>query len=174
MSPVEEYNIDELIQIPWFTSLLHPKVIQWDLFINRLKKSAQVPVKELKEMWSRKRSIRKTLDTIYDLTRTSNTAHNVTLWQPLKSLSQKLERDVDDINEIFIEANSDESHSPSPNLAATFPDKQPPSQPIANTESDAKVKHPDEDINKFLDAGSQAKKPRKKRKEMHLTDSNRL
>ena len=94
MSPEEEYNIDELFQIPWFTILLHPKVIEWDLFINRLKKSAQVPVKELEEMWSRKRTIRKTLDTIYDLTRTSNMAHNTTQWRPLKSLSSRSLRGI--------------------------------------------------------------------------------
>ena len=132
--------MDELFQIPWFTTLLHPKVIEWDLFINRLKKSAKVPVEELKEMWSRKRSIRKSLDTIYDLSRTYNTALNMTQWRPLKSLSQKIERDADDINEIFIEADdSDESHSPSPNLADKSTDEQFLYQPIAKTESAAKV-----------------------------------
>ena len=29
MSSVEEYNMDELFQIPWFMTLLHPKVIKW-------------------------------------------------------------------------------------------------------------------------------------------------
>ena len=168
MAPEEEYNMDELFQIPWFTTLLHPKVIEWDLFINRLKKSAKVPVEELKEMWSRKRSIRKSLDTIYDLSRTYNTALNMTQWRPLKSLSQKIERDADDINEIFIEADdSDESHSPSPNLAATSPEEQPPSQPIADTEAtNVNVKHHEEDKNddEFLNADVQAKKPRRKRK----------
>ena len=80
MSPVEEYNIDELFQIPWFTSLLHPKVIQWDLFVNRLKKPTKVTDTELTEMCTRERNIRKSLDTIYDLTRTSNMAHNTTQW----------------------------------------------------------------------------------------------
>ena len=172
MSSVEEYNIAKLFQIPWYTTLLHPKVIEWDLFINRLKKSAKVPVEELKEMWSRKRSIRKSLDTIYDLTRSSNTAHNTTLWQPLHSLSQKLERDQDDINDIFIEADSylDESHSPSPNLAATSPEEQPRSHPIADTEAtNVNVKHHEEDNidDEFLNADVQAKKPRRKRKKKH-------
>ena len=142
MSPVEEYNIDELIQIPWFTSLLHPKVIQWDLFVNRLKKPTKVTDTELTEMCTRERNIRKSLDTIYDLTRSSNTAHNEAQWRPLKSLYRKILRDVEDI---FIEnfADSDESHSSSPNLAATSPEEQSPSQPIADTEAATKVKHHD-------------------------------
>ena len=92
-------------------------------------------------------------------------AHNEALWRPLKFLYRKLLRDVEDIFiENFADADSDKSHSPSPNLADKSTDEQSPSQPIADTESAAKVKHPDEDINEFLDAGSQAKKPRKKRK----------
>ena len=167
MSSVEEYNIGELFQIPWFTTLLHPKVTEWDLFIIRLKKSAQVSITELQEMWSRKRSLRKSLDTIYNLTRTSNKAHNLTQWRPLTFLSQKLERDVDDINEIFIETDPlYESHSPSLNpVAAMSPAEQSTSQPIADNESAANVKHPEEDErdDEFLDAGSPAKKPRRKR-----------
>ena len=92
----------------------------------------------------------------------------MTQWRPLKSLSQKIERDADDINEIFIEADdSDESHSPSPNLAATSPEEQPPSQRIADTEAtNVNVKHHEEDKNddEFLNADVQAKKPRRKRK----------
>ena len=175
MSSVEEYNMEELFEIPWFTTLLHPKVLEWELFINRLKKSTKVADTELTEMWTRERNIRKALDTIYDLTRSSNTAHNEALWRPLKFLYRKLLRDVEDIFiENFADADSDKSHSPSPNLADKSPEEQPPSQPIADTESAANVKYPDEDINEFLDAGSQAKKPRRKRKKMHLTDSNRL
>ena len=155
MSSVEEYNMEELFEIPWFTTLLHPKVLEWELFINRLKKSTKVADTELTEMWTRERNIRKALDTIYDLTRSSNTAHNEALWRPLKFLYRKLLRDVEDIFiENFADADSDKSHSPSPNLADKSPEEQPPSQPIADTESAAKVKHPDEDINEFLDAGS--------------------
>ena len=95
----------------------------------------------------------------------------MTQWRPLKSLSQKIERDADDINEIFIEADdSDESHSPSPNLAATSPEEQPPSQPIADTEAtNVNVKHHEEDNidDEFLNADVQAKKPRRKRKKKH-------
>ena len=164
MSSVEEYNIDEL-----FKTLLHPKVIKWDFLITRLKKSAPVPDVKLKEMWSRYREIDEEIHSIYDLTRTSNMAHNFSQWRPLKSLSRKLMKDIDDIYENFTEADSDESHSPSQNHAAMSPEEQSPSQPIADKESAAKVKHQDEDKNhdEFLHAVSQTKKPRKKRKKKH-------
>ena len=64
----------------WFTSLLHSKVIKGDIFINKLKEPTEVPDKELKEIWTRERNIKKLL-TIYNLTRSSNTAHNETQWQ---------------------------------------------------------------------------------------------
>ena len=120
MSSVEEYNIDEL-----FKTLLHPKVIKWDLLITRLKKSTPVPDVKLKEMWSRYREIDEEIHSIYNLTRTSNMAHNFSQWRPLKSLSRKLMKDIDDIYENFTEADSDESHSPSLNpVAATSPEEQ--------------------------------------------------
>ena len=164
MSSVEEYNIDEL-----FKTLLHPKVIKWDLLITRLKKSAPVPDVKLKEMWSRYREIDEEIHSIYDLTRTSNMAHNFSQWRPLKSLSRMLMKDIDDIYENFTEADSDESHSPSQNHAAMSPEEQSPFQLIADKESAAKVKHQDEDKNhdEFLHAVSQTKKPRKKRKKKH-------
>ena len=37
-----------------FTSLLHPKVIKWDIFINKLKEPTEVPDKELKKIGKEK------------------------------------------------------------------------------------------------------------------------
>ena len=50
-------------------------------------------------------------------------------------------------------------------VAAMSPAEQSTSQPIADNESAANVKHPEEDEkdDEFLDAGSPAKKPRRKR-----------
>ena len=171
MSSVEEYNIDELFQ-----TLLHPKVIEWDLFITRLKKSTPVPDSELKEMWSRNQDIRDEIHNVYVLIKpTIVKLSTIAQWCPLKYLSKKLSRDIDEIYENFTEeVDTNEAHSNSTNLAVTSHEEQSPSQAIADTEAAAQVKHPDEDNSKFLDAGSQAKKPRKKRKKMHLTDSNRL
>ena len=166
MSSVEEYNIDEL-----FKTLLHPKVIEWDFLITRLKKSAPVPDVKLKEMWSRHRELDEEIHSIYDRTRTPNMAHNFSQWRPLKSLSRKLMKDIDDIYENFTEADPDESHSPSLNpVAATSPEEQSLSQAIAIADTEAtNVKHHEEDKNEeeFLNADVQAKRPRRKRKKKH-------
>ena len=164
MSSVEEYNIDELFQ-----TLLHPMVIEWDLFITRLKKSTPFPDSELKEMWSRNQDIRDEIHNVYVLIKpTIVKLSTIAQWCPLKYLSKKLSRDIDEIYENFTEeVDTNEAHSNSTNLAVTSHEEQSPSQAIADTEAAAKVKHPDEDNSKFLDAGSQAKKPRKKRKKEH-------
>ena len=52
MSPTEEETIE------LFNTKLQIKVIEWDLFINRLKKSFPVPDAELEEMSTKRKDIR--------------------------------------------------------------------------------------------------------------------
>ena len=125
-----------------FTSLLHPKVIKWDIFINKLKEPTEVPDKELKELWKRERNMEKLL-TIYNLTRSSNTAHYETQWQPLKSPKvikkdfRKILRDIDDIFEHFAKTHSVFLNP----VAYKSPDEQSLSQCIIDPKAAAKVKH---------------------------------
>jgi len=161
MLPTEEETrrlLDDKLQI---------MVIEWDLYIIRLKKSAPVPDAELEEMRIRRQALRNVIADIFSLTQSSSTGVQR---RQLTLLNRRVWNDYGDIYDNYTE-EADEAHSDSQDLkiADTFQDKQPPT--IADTEAAAKVKHPDdEDKDEFLDAGSQAKIPRmsrKKRKKRH-------
>ena len=122
--------------------LKSPKVIKWDIFINKLKEPTEVRDKELKEIWKRERNMENLL-TIYNLTRSSNTAHNENQWQPLKSPKvikkdfRKILKDIDDIFEHFAKTHSDFLNP----VADKSPDEQSLPQRIIDPEAAAKVKH---------------------------------
>merc|ERR1740128_437901 len=142
MSPTEEETYELL------NTKIKIKVIEWNLYINELKKSFPVPDAELEEMRFRRQDIRNDIDNVFNLTQSSSTW---TQRRQLQLLSRKLWRDIDDIYENFTEeADPNDSHSDSQGLEIddSHAEQTPP---IADTEA-AKVKHPDEDKDVFLDA----------------------
>ena len=95
MSPMEEENY-ELLKIQ-----LQVKVNEWDIFINRLKKSAPVNDANLEDMLTRRLKVRN----VIECTKKSIPESYTTLSQlrQLKTISRKLWSDFNDIYENYTE-----------------------------------------------------------------------
>ena len=126
MSPTEEENIK------LFKEITENKAIEWDLFIDRLKKSAPVPDAEIEEMRIRRKDLRICIENFYLMIDASSRLKTETRAQrrQLINLSRKLWRDLEDIYENFTE-EATEVHSDPNSLDNTV---QSPPPIIANTE----------------------------------------
>ena len=116
------------------------------------------------EMRIRRQAIRNVTDGILSLIQSSSTRAPL---RQLSSLSRKIGRDYEDTYEKNTgEAESNKAHSDLQVLeVANSHAEQSPH--ITNTETEAKVKHLEEDKVEFLDAGSQDKVVKKSRKKRH-------
>ena len=120
----------------------------------QIKKLFPVPDAKLEEMRTRRQAIRNVTDGTFSLIQSSST--RAPLCQ-LSSLSRKIGRDYEDTYENNTgEADSNKSHSDLQGLVVANSHAEL-SPPITNTETEAKVKHLEEDKVEFLDAGSQDK-----------------
>ena len=126
MSPTEEEK-EKL-----FREITEIKAIEWDLFIDRLKKSAPVPDAEIEEMRIRRKDLRICIENFYLMIDASSRLKTETRAQrrQLINLSRKLWRDLEDIYENFTE-EATEVHSDPNSLDNT---EQSPPPIIANTE----------------------------------------
>ena len=136
-----------------FKEITEIKAIEWDSFIDRLKKSFPVPDAELEEMRKRRKDIRNDIE-VYYLTRPSSTRAQV---RQLQLLSRKLWRDIEDIYENFTEEEATEVNSDPRSL--DNPEQLPPPT-IANTE-DGNVAAASLDASSLVEATLQLPTPAK-------------